>query len=123
MTPRAQPGHQRDHRPRSRDEIGQARVSPAPPPGAGSGPAGEDDAGRLREAARLRREHPGWVVLWLAHLRQFRAYPLVQARHGTALTAATSGDLAAQISHTAQAARKTPPRSNPAATTRRDRPS
>ncbi len=98
-------------------------MSPAPPPGAGSGPAGEDDAGRLREAARLRREHPGWVVLWLAHLRQFRAYPLVQARHGTALTAATSGDLAAQISHTAQAARKTPPRSNPAATTRRDRPS
>jgi hypothetical protein len=55
-------------------------MSPAPVPG--TGPTGEEDAGRWGEAARLRREHPGWVVIWLTHLRRFRAYPLVQARHG-----------------------------------------
>ncbi len=90
-------------------------MTQAPPPGDG-------DADRWREAARLRREHPGWIVLWLARIRQYRAYPLLQARHGNALTAPAPGDLAAQISQAEQAARRTPPPSHPAPATRRGRP-
>ncbi len=93
-------------------------MTPAPPV-TGSGPARDDDADRWREAARLRRDYLGWVVIWLARIGQFRAYPLVQARHGAALTATTPGDLAAQISQAEQAARKAPP-GHPAPPTRRD---
>jgi hypothetical protein len=67
--------------------------------------AGEDDTGRWREAARLRREHPKWVIIWLAPIRQFRAYArLPGARRDTALTARTPAVLAAQISLAEQAA-------------------
>jgi hypothetical protein len=58
------------------------------------------------EAARLRREHRGWVIIWLAADSQFRAYRrLPGTRSDTILSAATSGDLAAQISQAEQAAR------------------
>ena len=64
-----------------------------------------DDDGRWREAARLRRDHPKWVVIWLAPLRQFRAYArLPGARRDTALTAADPADLTAQISKAERAA-------------------
>ena len=56
------------------------------------------DADRWREAARLRNEHPDWVIIWLAPTRQFRAYPLKQAPRSAALTAATAAGLAEQIS-------------------------
>ena len=72
-------------------------------------PSGDGDADRWREAGRLRREHAGWVVIWLARLGQYRAYPLVQARRGTALTASTPADLAALIRQAEQAARRTLP--------------
>jgi hypothetical protein len=62
----------------------------------------QDDTACWREAERLRRDHPGWVVLWLARLRQYRAYHISRARHATTLTAPTPGDLAAQISATEQ---------------------
>jgi len=59
--------------------------------------AADSDAERWREAARLRNEHPDYVIIWLARTRQFRAYPLRQARRAEALTAATAADLADQI--------------------------
>jgi hypothetical protein len=55
------------------------------------------DADRWREAARLRDERPGWVIIWLARTREYRAYQDSQSRRATALTAATAADLAAQI--------------------------
>jgi hypothetical protein len=68
--------------------------------------AGADDAGRWREAARLRREHPKWVVVWLARIGCYRAYRrLPGARRDTALTARTPDELATQISHAEQPAR------------------
>ncbi len=48
--------------------------------------------------ARLRNEHPDYVIIWLAPTRQFRAYPLKNARRADALTAVTAADLAEQIS-------------------------
>jgi hypothetical protein len=80
---------------------GMDGVTQPPPPGG-------DDADRWREAGRLRREHAGWVVIWLARLGQYRAYPLVHARRGTALTASTPAGLAALISQAEQAARRPP---------------
>jgi hypothetical protein len=77
---------------------------PAPAPG--NLPARDDDADRWREAARLRREHSGWIVIWLAPADCYRAYRrLPGARRDTALTAATPADLAAQITRAEQAAR------------------
>jgi len=74
-----------------------------PSPALGDQPAGGDDASRWREAARLRRAHPRWVVIWLAPIARFRAYArLPGARRDTALTAA---DPAAQIGQAEQAAR------------------
>jgi hypothetical protein len=67
-----------------------------------------DDARCWREAARLRREHPGWVVLWLDRTRQFRAYRLRQARHDSVLTAGTPADLVAQIGEAERSVRDTP---------------
>lgn len=89
-------------------------------PAPGGPPAG-DDADWWREAARLRREHPRWIVIWLAPIRQFRAYArLPGARRDTALTARTPGDLAALITQAEQGARRTPPPCRPAPATRRD---
>jgi hypothetical protein len=77
---------------------------PGSPPG--DPPAADDDAGRWREAARLRRDHPRWVVIWLAPIRKFRAYArLPGARRDTALTASTPAGLADQIGQAEQAAR------------------
>jgi hypothetical protein len=70
-------------------------------------PAGTD-AQHWDQAKRLRHEHPGWIVIWLAHLGQYRAYPLVHARRGTALTATTPADLADQITNAQHAARAQP---------------
>jgi hypothetical protein len=67
----------------------------------GEQPAADTDAYHRREAARLRREQPGWIVIWLAPIRRFLAYARTPA---TALIAATSADLAAQIAK-AEAAR------------------
>jgi hypothetical protein len=67
-------------------------------------PATEDQDTRCwREAARLRREHGAWVIIWLAPAREFRAYGrLPGARRDTALAAATAADLAVLISHAEQ---------------------
>lgn len=65
-----------------------------------------DDDACWQEAARLRCEHPPWVVIWLASERQFRAYRRMRgARRDTTLTASTPDGLAALIAD----AESTPP--------------
>jgi hypothetical protein len=77
----------------------------APCPECGEQPASPDNADRWQEAARLRREHPGWTVAWLAPEGEFRAYPrLPGTRRDAALTAPTTAGLAAQITRAEQAA-------------------
>jgi hypothetical protein len=64
-----------------------------------------EDAARWRDAARLRAEHPGWVIVWLARTGQFRAYKrLPGARRDTSLTGATADALATRITAAEQAA-------------------
>jgi hypothetical protein len=79
--------------------------SPAP-----GGPASAaDEAERWREAARLRREHPGWIVVWLARESRYNAYRrLPGTRRDTALTDPTADGLASQIVSAEQAARHAP---------------
>lgn len=57
----------------------------------------DDDAGRWREAEHLRTINPGWVVIWLARVRKFRAYRDSGSRRVDSLTAATADELATQI--------------------------
>jgi len=77
--------------------MNQAEHPDAPPRG--------DDAARWRDAARLRAEHSGWVIVWLARTGQFRAYKrLAGARRDTSLTAATADALATKITAAEQAA-------------------
>ena len=57
----------------------------------------QDDAERWQVAARLRREHPRWVVIWLSSPGVYRAYPLLRARRGTVLSGHTPDQLAAQM--------------------------
>jgi hypothetical protein len=79
------------------------RGSAAPAP-----PGADDDAACWREAARLRSQFRGWIVIWLASASCYRAYRrLPGARRDTALSAATAADLAAQISQAEQATRTT----------------
>ena len=70
---------------------------------AATGSPAQDD-GCWREAARLRREHKGWVVVWLAPLNCYRAYRrLPGARRDTALSAATAEEMAGLITQAEQA--------------------
>jgi hypothetical protein len=82
----------------------------APGPAPGDQPAAEDeDSWCWREAARLRREHRAWVIIWLSPAHEFRAYGrLSGARRDTALTAPTPARLAALIGQVEQAARNAP---------------
>ena len=58
-----------------------------------------------REAARLRSQFRGWIVIWLASGPCFKAYKrLPGARRDTALSAATSAEMADLISRAEQAA-------------------
>jgi hypothetical protein len=77
---------------------------------AGSSARQNDDA-RWREAARLRAEHRAWIVIWLAPQHCFRAYArLPGARRDTALSAATSAEMASLIDQAEQSARTRPSR-------------
>jgi len=74
-------------------------------------PAQQDEAARWREAARLRAEHRGWIVIWLAPEHCFRAYRrLPGARRDTAISADTSAQMADLIGQAEQAARTPQPR-------------
>ncbi len=75
------------------------RVDQAP-----AGESGGTDAARWREAARLRREFRGWVVVWLAREGCFRAYRRMPgARRDTALSAASTDEMSVQIRQAEQA--------------------
>jgi hypothetical protein len=76
-----------------------------PGPASGRPPDSGDETEHWREAARLREEHAGWVVVWLARDRQYKAYKRMPgARRDTALAASTAADLSAQITDAEQAA-------------------
>jgi hypothetical protein len=67
------------------------------------------DAACWREAARLRREHRGWVVIWLAREGRYRAYKRMPgARRDTALSAGTAQDMADQIRRAEQPSHSPP---------------
>jgi hypothetical protein len=87
--------------------TGQAVAGVAP----GDQLAAAEDEPQWRAAGQLRREHPNWVVIWLASMDSYRAYPLFRAPCGTALTAATPEKLADQMSQFREALRR--PRARP----------
>ena len=73
--------------------------------------ARQDEDACWREAARLRSQFRSWIIIWLARERCFRAYRrLPGAGRDTALSAATSGELADLIGQAEQAARTPTPR-------------
>ena len=56
------------------------------------------DADRWQEAAQLRAQFRGWIVIWLASEGEFRAYRrLPRAHRDTVLRAPTVQDMAARI--------------------------
>ena len=61
-------------------------------PPAGPPAADEDDTGRWREAARLRREHPKWVIIWLAPIRQLPQVRDLLSRQESVIEAGTQSD-------------------------------
>jgi hypothetical protein len=72
-------------------------------PGRGS-QARQEEHACWREAARLRSQFRGWVVIWLAPQNCFRAYRrLPGARRDSALSAATAGQMADLIGRDEQA--------------------
>jgi len=73
--------------------------------------ARQDEDACWREAARLRAEHRSWIIIWLAPEHCYRAYRrLPGARRDTAISAATSGEMADLIGQAEQAARTPTPR-------------
>ena len=82
------------------------------PPTARPAPGSTDrDAQRWQQAAHLRAEHKGWIVIWLAPENCFKAYRRMPgARRDTALSAATSAEMADLIGQAEQAARTPPSR-------------
>jgi len=80
-------------------------MMPAPDPEGRPTAESSADAECWREAARLRREHRGWIVIWLARDNCYRAYRRTPgARHDTALSAPTAHDMAKQITRADKAA-------------------
>jgi hypothetical protein len=76
-------------------------------PSAGdAGPARDEDAVCWQAAKQIREEHQRWVVIWLARIGQFRAYPKFAALRGTAPTAKTVGELTAQMEQVEHTARR-----------------
>lgn len=75
------------------------------PPSAGSrSRTSEDDEASWQAAKLLRRDHPRWVVIWVARTGRFHGYPLFRTQRETALSAAQPGNLAAQMDAVEQAA-------------------
>jgi hypothetical protein len=85
------------------------RPAPGRPAPAGTGSDSNDQ--RWREAAQLRAERKGWIVVWLAPENCFKAYRRMPgARRDTALSAATAAEMAGLIGRAEQAARTPPSR-------------
>jgi hypothetical protein len=69
----------------------------------------EVDERHWEEAAKLRGEHRGWIIIWLSADQEFRAYRrLPGTRRDTTLSAPTGSDLSAMISQAEQAVRMPP---------------
>jgi hypothetical protein len=86
-------------------------TAPRPAPGRRALSSTAIDAQRWQQAAQLRADHKGWIVVWLAPENCFKAYRrLPGARRDTALSAATSAEMADLIGQAEQATRTPPPR-------------
>jgi len=68
-------------------------------------PIPDQDEARWTEAKQLRRERPGWLIIWIARINRFHGYQLKDNRSGTNLSAPDIDDLAAQIDQAERAAR------------------
>jgi hypothetical protein len=68
--------------------------------------AADDNAVRRQAAAQIRRQRPGWVVIWAAPAGRYRAWPLFRAPRGTSLTAQTPQEMTAQMDQVEQGARR-----------------
>jgi hypothetical protein len=77
-------------------------------PGSDATAAPDANASRWEAAAQIRREHPGWVVIWVARKGEYQARPLFRARRGTVAAAATRQELTAQMEAIRRAAPRRP---------------
>lgn len=68
----------------------------------------DDDAAPKHAAAEIRRQRPGWVVIWVARTYRYNAWPLFR---GTALTAEKPDELTTQMDQIEQAIHSLRPRS------------
>lgn len=68
------------------------------------GTPADDEAARWQAARQLGRDHPRWVVIWLARASEYRAYALFRTRD-TVLAAPTPQELASEMQRIEQAAR------------------
>lgn len=84
----------------SEHESGPA--APAPPAANPHAPAG-DSAARRETAAQIRRDRPGWVVIWSARRGEYQARPLFRAPRDTVAAAASHPELIARMDHVEQA--------------------
>jgi hypothetical protein len=67
-------------------------------------PAPDDAAAPEQCAAQLRRDHPRWIVAWIARKGQFEARPLFRAPRDAVVTGATPEELTAGMNKVEQAA-------------------
>jgi hypothetical protein len=85
------------HRPALTGEDGRPR------PG-GPGEVAADDAARWEAVAQVRRDRPGWVVIWSALSGELQARPLLRAPRGTVAAGTTPDQITAQMDAIRQAA-------------------
>jgi hypothetical protein len=67
------------------------------------GTPADGEAARWQAARQLGRDHPRWVVIWLARASEYRAYALFRTR-ATVLAAPTPQELASEMERIEQAA-------------------
>lgn len=77
------------------DAVGVQALAARPVMNPDSG--SENEAAYWKAAARVRKERPGWVVIWLARKGEFRARPLFRAPPDTVATGATPEELTASM--------------------------
>jgi hypothetical protein len=65
------------------------------------GDAPGDEASRQEATAQLRREHPGWVIIWSARKGEYQARPLFRAPPETVAAAPAPEALTSQVGNPA----------------------
>jgi hypothetical protein len=73
-----------------------------------SGGPGTDESARWEAVARVRADHPGWVVIWSRLSGEFQARPLFRAPKGTVAAGPTPETLIAQMTAIQAAAPRRP---------------